>query len=67
MNTIVIQSKSKNNLKLLSELAKKIGERVTMLSKEQIEDIALGSYMKKTRTGKNVSSDLVMKKLQSIK
>lgn len=67
MNTIVIQSKSKNNLKLLSELAKKIGERVTVLSEEQIEDIALGSYMKKIRTGKNVSSDLVMKKLQSIK
>lgn len=67
MNTIVIQSKSKNNLKLLSELAKKIGERVTVLSEKQIEDIALGSYMKKIRTGKNVSSDLVMKKLQSIK
>lgn len=67
MSAIVIQSKSKNNLKLLGELAKKIGEHVTVLSEEQLEDLALGNYMKKVRTGKNISADLVMKKLRSIK
>ncbi len=67
MSAIVIQSKSKNNLRLLGELAKKIGEQVTVLSEEQIEDLAFGNYIKKSRTGKNVPIDLVMKKLRSIK
>ena len=67
MSTLVIQSKSKNNLKLLSELAKKIGDRATVLSEKQSEDWALGSYMKKIRTGKDVSLDLVIKKLRSVK
>jgi len=67
MSAIVIQSKSKNNLKLLGELAKKIGEQITVLSEDQIEDLALGNYMKKIRTGKNVPLDLVLKKLRSIK
>lgn len=67
MSAIVIQSKSKNNLKLLGELAKKIGEQVTILSEGQIEDLALGNYMKKIRTGKNVPTDVVLKKLRSIK
>lgn len=67
MSTLVIQSKSKNNLKLIGELAKKIGEDVTYLSKEQVEDLAFGTYMNKVRTGKKVSSETIMKKLASIK
>lgn len=67
MGTLVIQSKSKNNLKLISELAKKIGEDVTYLSKEQVEDLAFGTYMNKVRTGKKVSHETIMKKLASIK
>jgi|LakMenE01Jun11ns_1017448.scaffolds.fasta_scaffold9516844_2 hypothetical protein len=67
MSTLVIQSKSKNNLKLIGELAKKIGEDVTYLSKEQVEDLAFGTYMNKVCTGKKVSPETIMKKLASIK
>lgn len=67
MSTLVIQSKSKNNLKLIADLAKKIGDNATYLSKEQVEDLALGTYMNKVRTGKKVSFEVVMKKLASIK
>ncbi len=67
MSAIVIQSKSKNNLKLLGDLAKKIGEQVTVLTEEQIEDLTFGNHMKKARTGKNVPMELVIKRLRSIK
>ena len=63
MNAIVIKSKSKDNLKLLAELAKKLGENVTALTDKQVEDLALGSLMKKVRTGKNVSRETIMRQL----
>lgn len=66
MSTLVIQSKSKNNLKLLRELARKIGDKAVVLSEEQAEDFALGAYMNEIRTGKNVEMDQVMKKIRSI-
>jgi len=65
MNAIVIQSQSESNLKLLSELARKLGEKVTSLDDEQIEEFALGNLMKKVRTGKNVKRETVMRKLSS--
>ena len=67
MSTLVIQSKSKNNLKLLSELAKKIGDKAVVLSKEQAEDLAMGNYMNRIRTGKDVEIAQVMKKLRSLR
>lgn len=66
MSTLVIQSKSKNNLKLLQELARKIGDKAVVLSQEQAEDFALGTHMNEIRTGKNVGVDQVMKKIRSI-
>jgi hypothetical protein len=66
MSTLVIQSKSKDNLKLLRELARKIGDKAVVLSEEQAEDLALGTYMNKVRTSKNVGIDLVIKKIRSI-
>ncbi len=65
MNAIVIKSKSKDNLRLLIELAEKLGEDVTKLSEDQMEDLALGSLMKKSRTGKNVSRETIMSQLRS--
>ena len=50
MDAIVIKSKSKDNLRLLIELAEKLGEAVTKLSEEQMEDLAFGKLMKKGRT-----------------
>ena len=50
MDAIVIKSKSKDNLRLLIELAEKLGEEVIKLSEEQMEDLAFGKLMKKGRT-----------------
>lgn len=66
MSTLVIQSKSRNNLKLLRELARKIGDKAVVLSEEQAEDLALGTFMNKVKTGKSVGIDQVMKKIPSI-
>ena len=65
MAAIIIKSNSEDNLRLLIELAKKLGEDVTKLSEEQLEDISLGNLMKKVRTGKNVSKETVMRQLRS--
>ena len=65
MDAIVIKSKSKDNLRLLMELAKKLGEDVSSLSKEQMEDLALGKLMKRAKTGKNVSREAIMRQLRS--
>ena len=65
MAAIVIQSNSKTNIKLLMTLAKQLGERALALSDEQSEDMALGTLMKKVKTGENVSRETIMKKLRS--
>jgi len=65
MEAIVIRSKSSDNLKLLVELAKKLGESVTSLTDEQMEDFAFGNLMKKAKTGKNVSRETIMRQLRS--
>jgi precorrin-6B methylase 2 len=65
MDAIVIQSNSVENLKLLKELALKLGENVTSLNAEQLEDLAFGLMMKNEKTVKNVSRETIMKKLRT--
>lgn len=65
MAAIVIESTDKASLKLLSEMAKKLGGQVTSLDKDQTEDLLLGLLMKKEKTGKNVDRETVMKKLRA--
>jgi 4-hydroxy-3-methylbut-2-enyl diphosphate reductase IspH len=64
MDTLVINTKSSSNAKLLLELARKLGETGKRLSKEDQEDFLLGTIMKTEKTGKNVSRDTIMKKLK---
>ncbi|MDN3582842.1 hypothetical protein [Mucilaginibacter flavus] len=65
MATIIIQSDSSDNLDLIAKLAKKLGDKVSTLTDEQSEDIALGKIIDKVKTGKSVSRDAIMKKLLS--
>jgi len=65
MAAIVIENIDKANLKLLAEMARKLGSKVTTLTPMQSEDLALGLIMQKEKTGKTVSRDAVMKKLRS--
>jgi hypothetical protein len=64
MAAILIESNNPSNLKLIAELAKKLGEQVSTLSKSQQEDIAFGKMMEAEKTGKAVSREAVMAKLQ---
>ncbi len=65
MEGLIIRSRSKENLKLLSSLAKKLGEDVKPISMDEMEDLYLGQLMKKVKTGKNASQPAVLKKLRS--
>jgi Mg-chelatase subunit ChlD len=63
MSAIVIKVDSKSN-KLLKELAKKLGGDVLSINDNQYEDIALGALMDNKKTGKTVSREEIMKKLE---
>ena len=65
MAALIIESKNPENLKLLTEIAKKLGDKVQAISVEDIEDLVFGQMMNKDKTGKTVSRDEVMKKLGS--
>jgi hypothetical protein len=64
MDTVILQSDSKVNLKLLVDLAKKIGIKVKFLTEEEKEDIGLFNAIKKGRTKQYVNTDDFVKKLR---
>jgi hypothetical protein len=66
METIIISSESKGNIKLLKELAKKLGDSVKTVSLEQKEDIAFGQMLKKAESGNLISKESILNKLREI-
>ena len=62
MSAIVIKTDNQNT-KILKELAKKLGANVLNINEGQYEDLALGLLMEKSKTGKTVSRESIMKKL----
>lgn len=65
MQGLIIRSSSKENIMLLSSLAKKMGEAVKSLNTNEMEEIYLVQLMNKVKTGKNVSRATVLQKLRS--
>jgi hypothetical protein len=63
MGAIVIKSDAKN-LRLISELAKRLGSQVANLSDDQLEDFTFGEMMKEVKTGKCESREIIMEKLK---
>jgi len=63
MAAIIIKSDNARNLKLLTEIAERLGEEVGKINESQIEDITLGILMKKVKTGKDVSRNTIFKAL----
>jgi hypothetical protein len=63
METVVLHSNSKKNLKLITELALKIGVSVKYLTNDEKEDIGLAVAIKNGRTGKFVDTDEFIEKL----
>jgi hypothetical protein len=64
METVIFKSSSKTNLKLLSELARKLGITVKKLSPEEIEDLGLGAAILEGKTGEYTDTDEFIKKLR---
>ena len=64
MQTIVLQSESKSELKLLADLAKKLGIKVKFLSSQDKEDIGLLNAINIGKTGEYIDSTLFLKKLR---
>jgi len=62
MEAIVIQSDPKS-LKIITELAKHLGENVIRLNQDQLEDFTFGTMLKEAKTGKTVSRESIMNKL----
>ena len=64
MSAIVIKSNSKANIKILKELAEKLGTSVASIHDEQAEDLLLGKLMESEKTGELVDRDTIFEKLQ---
>jgi hypothetical protein len=64
MESILLQPKSKEDFELIKSLAKKMRIKSSILSIEDKEDIGLGIAILKGRTGKHISKESIMKKLQ---
>lgn len=63
METIVLNSNSKENLRLIADLARKIGVNVRYLTDEEKEDMGLVNAIKKGRTGEFVDTEGFLQKI----
>ena len=64
MQTVVLQGSSASDLKLVTELAKKIGISVKYYSDTEKEELGLLNAIKKGRTKKHVDTDSFIKSLR---
>lgn len=64
MDGLLISGDKESNF-LIQKLTKKLGGRVSKVSKDQFEDFILGEEMEKVKTGKFVSRDTIFKYLES--
>ena len=65
MRNLLLQSESKGDIKMLAELAKKIGLSAHYISNQDMQDIGLAEAMKKGRTGEYINTNTYLKKLRS--
>ncbi|MFN8697730.1 MAG: hypothetical protein ACK5XQ_00260 [Flavobacteriales bacterium] len=63
MGAMIMQADDKSS-KLLKELAKRMGARVTIVNEAQYEEFLLGQLMESVKTGKKVSKEAIFRKLR---
>lgn len=63
MESAILTTNSKKDLRLLLVLAKKMGVKGKILSREQLEDLGLKNAIKKGRTGKFADTEKFLQKL----
>lgn len=64
MLNVIFSGESEADIKLLIELAQKIGIKTKVLNAEQLEDIGLGLAMDKGKTGESVDTVAFLEKLK---
>lgn len=66
METLLIRSKNKTTSKLLQQLLKEIKgvEEVSVLNKNEKEEIALGNAIQQGKTGKYIDTDNFLQQLK---
>ncbi len=64
MVNVIFSGESETDIKLLIELAKKIGIKTKILTPTELEDIGLGLAMDRAKTGVFVETSAFLKKLQ---
>ena len=64
MNTVILHSKSRNDLNLLLEIAKKFGIKAKILTESEVEDLGLGNAIKEGKTGEFIDTELYLKTLR---
>jgi len=64
MQTVILNSNSAEDLKLLTQIAKKMGIKVKFLTEDEKEEFGLLRAIKKGRTGKYIDTDNFIKKLR---
>lgn len=64
MQAVILSGKSNSELKLLTDLARKIGIKVKYLTESEMEDLGMLNAIKKGRTKKFVDTDDFVKTLR---
>ena len=64
MQTAILKSNSNSDLKLLIQLAKKIGINAKILNKTEIEDISIVNAIRVGKTGEYIDTNSYIKKLR---
>ncbi|MGZ8535758.1 MAG: hypothetical protein ACXWV4_09490 [Flavitalea sp.] len=65
MKSLVITPKNENEFKFISNLLKKLGVNSSIVSKDELEDIAMSKLMRNIDKSKKVSRSDVIKKLST--
>jgi hypothetical protein len=64
MNTVILHSKSRNDLNLLLEIAKKFGIKAKILTESEVEDFGLGNAIKEGKTGEFIDTESFLNTLR---
>lgn len=65
MQPIVVNPKTKSEMKFVSELLNKLGISSHVLTEDEMEDFGMSVLMKQADRNKKVSKEAVLKKLKS--
>jgi len=64
METVILNSESKSDIKLLLDLAKKIGITARVITESELEDIGLANAIKQGRTKEYIDNEVFLKKFR---